>query len=523
MSASSLSGGSIRILWDATTPAEVTISGPGTEVFTVNGGAITFPYTLSASTTFDTNNSGTYDVSVKHHGYEVAGTPDGTRTCELSFGQQVTFAPTPDGTPHDKVLAHLSATFATVNDAHAPRSHRYAVTPTMVAQANASGHGWVAASGNTATLTLDDTAYAPIGAQSIKFVTNGSGGASRVDKTGLSFNWTDQSPVVWVMVDDPTKLNGLSLYLGDNGFANYYLWQFAPKITNENEFKAGEFVKITLNWGDATTSGSPNRAALTSARFFAQDFSTGACTVHFSGLAAQVEPTRYPSGVVVFTFDDARITQWSKARPILDKYGFPATAYVIAERVDSDGGSSWMTTAQLQDLQNKSGWEIGAHAYSQTFHDQVGGFTACTDAQLADDFANLKRWAAERGLSLGMDHLAYPQGLHNAAVLAMTRRYYTSGRGTWGKSGTASTWPPADPYRLRTRILSSGAESTLASLQTAVDRTVANGGMLVITGHALGAVADSLTWVEADFASLVSYVSASGAAVRTIGAALRGD
>ena len=112
MSASSLSGGSIRILWDAATSAEVTISGPGTEVFTVNGGAITFPYTLSASTTFDTNNSGAYDVSVKHHGYEVAGTPDGTRTCELSFGQQVTFAPTPDGTPHDKVLAHLSATYA---------------------------------------------------------------------------------------------------------------------------------------------------------------------------------------------------------------------------------------------------------------------------------------------------------------------------------------------------------------------------------------------------------------------------
>ena len=73
MSNHDLRGGSVRILWDADDTAQVNITradgSPAT--FTVAGSTATFPYTLSASTTFETNSSGDYLVSVEHHGIEV--------------------------------------------------------------------------------------------------------------------------------------------------------------------------------------------------------------------------------------------------------------------------------------------------------------------------------------------------------------------------------------------------------------------------------------------------------------------
>lgn len=108
----SLSGGSVRVLWDADDTAEVTITGSGSAVWTVSGGVVTFPYTLSSSTTFETTHAGSYDVSVEHHGYEVASTPDGTRNVELRFGEQAIFSPTPDGTPNNKFMSDLHGSLA---------------------------------------------------------------------------------------------------------------------------------------------------------------------------------------------------------------------------------------------------------------------------------------------------------------------------------------------------------------------------------------------------------------------------
>lgn len=111
----SLTGGSIRILWGASDAAEVTITG-GVSSWTVNGSAVTFPYSLSSSTTFETAHAGTYTVSVEHHGYEIANTPDGTREVELRFGEQEVFEPTVDGGGRgvsQDLMARLSATIAT--------------------------------------------------------------------------------------------------------------------------------------------------------------------------------------------------------------------------------------------------------------------------------------------------------------------------------------------------------------------------------------------------------------------------
>lgn len=89
----------IRVLWSEADNASVTIKGANgvaSPNFTVNGSAITFPYTLSASTSFVTKIADTYTVSVNYFGREIANTPDGVRKVDLTQDGELVFAPSPD-------------------------------------------------------------------------------------------------------------------------------------------------------------------------------------------------------------------------------------------------------------------------------------------------------------------------------------------------------------------------------------------------------------------------------------------
>jgi hypothetical protein len=117
----------------------------------------------------------------------------------------------------------------------------------------------------------------------------------------------------------------------------------------------------------------------------------------------------------------------------------------------------------------------------------------------------------------GLDHIAYPQGKADDMVLAMTRRYFTSGRTTLQRG--KETLPPADPHRIRIRGLDNG--TTLALAKAYVDVAKASKSLVVFTGHKIGAVSDNLTWVDTDLAELTDYIAAKGLPVKTMSAALR--
>jgi peptidoglycan/xylan/chitin deacetylase (PgdA/CDA1 family) len=84
--------------------------------------------------------------------------------------------------------------------------------------------------------------------------------------------------------------------------------------------------------------------------------------------------------VVAVTFDDAFRTVITLARPVLDRFGFPATVFAPTELVDSEPPVTWpgverwlggpaeqelalMSWAELRALAD-AGWEIGSHTAS---------------------------------------------------------------------------------------------------------------------------------------------------------------
>ena len=108
-----------------------------------------------------------------------------------------------------------------------------------------------------------------------------------------------------------------------------------------------------------------------------------------------------------------------EAFPILEKYTFPATVFVISSVIGEPGH---MTAEQILELADK-GWEIGSH--TETHSD----LTQLTDEQLKHELVNSKQHLEELGLIV--KNFASPYGKYDERVIKMIAKYYDSHRTAW--------------------------------------------------------------------------------------------
>lgn len=427
--------------------------------------------------------------------------------------------------PHATTAAQVGATTtADVYDlmepllAPKPLALRQLAGATMVTTLQ-SGHGWDATASTAGfTADLNHTADYVMGSQSTS-ITSGSGGTVRLSRTGMTaYDSTARQFALVLKVNDTALLAaaGLQFFAGSGGFASHYRWD-AWTTGNETQAFAlnDEWVMFIFNFQDANVVGTPARNNITDMRVAMTAAAGQVLTMKVNAVALIADPAPFPKGVISFAFDDGYLSQFTEVRRILDKYGYPATAYVVAEGIGVDPGL--MTLAQMQQLQNANGWEVAGHAQTWAAHNATGGLRAMSADALDLELRAHKRWLLDNGFR-GADHFAYPQGRYNATVLNGVRRYFSSARGTFLR--IKETWPPADPYRLRTRMLGTGI--TLATVTGEVDKAYTNASWYIISGHKLAATAaDGLTWAIADFQSLVDHIAGKGdMPVRTMGEVL---
>lgn len=141
---------------------------------------------------------------------------------------------------------------------------------------------------------------------------------------------------------------------------------------------------------------------------------------------------------VAITFDDAFRSVFALARPVLDRFGFPASVFAPTDGVSAGAALCWpgidqwlggphehelapMSWAELGSLAD-AGWEVGSHTASHPH------LTALDDDALEQELVRSKA-ACEQGLGRPCDSLAYPYGDVDARVVEAAARagYETAG------------------------------------------------------------------------------------------------
>jgi len=138
---------------------------------------------------------------------------------------------------------------------------------------------------------------------------------------------------------------------------------------------------------------------------------SGYRSISFSELADALEyGAPLPERPVILSFDDGWENQFQHGFPLLQKYGFTGTFYIVSGYLDHQ---NFMTTDQLNTMM-AAGMVVGSHSRT---HPVLAGFGG---ARLKDEVAGSKAWLEDH-LGIAIDTFAYPYGSYTAAVAAATK------------------------------------------------------------------------------------------------------
>jgi peptidoglycan/xylan/chitin deacetylase (PgdA/CDA1 family) len=223
-----------------------------------------------------------------------------------------------------------------------------------------------------------------------------------------------------------------------------------------------------------------------------------------------------PTPLVSFTFDDGMASSLTQAAPTLQKYGLTGTNYVITNCVGmttvpntcrANTDVPYMTWAQLTQLQNTYGWEIGSHTVDHQCLVSVGGdcqATKLTAAQVDAELANSKAALAANGFNATA--FAAPYGDYDMSAVARVAKYYSSMRG-FADTGN-NIWPLGD-YLLR-NVPVQEVTTPVATLKAQVDAAIANKQWVVFTFHDIrvtpSRTPDDYQYGTAELDQLAAYV-----------------
>jgi peptidoglycan/xylan/chitin deacetylase (PgdA/CDA1 family) len=134
-------------------------------------------------------------------------------------------------------------------------------------------------------------------------------------------------------------------------------------------------------------------------------------SVSFSDVADCLEyGIALPERPVILSFDDGWDNQFNFGFPLLQKYGFTGTFFIVSGFLDHQ---NFMTTDQLKAMV-AAGMTIGGHSRT---HPALAGLGAM---RLQDEIAGSKLWLRER-LGVPIDTFAYPYGSYTASVAAIVK------------------------------------------------------------------------------------------------------
>jgi len=217
-----------------------------------------------------------------------------------------------------------------------------------------------------------------------------------------------------------------------------------------------------------------------------------------------------PNGMVVITADDSHVTQYTVLKDALAARGWKATLMPIPGSHGTDS-NVFMTDAQVQELHDTYGWEVGAHCYDVSSHGK--GLPNLTQAQRLAEFEAVRSWQKSMGFS-SPSH-SYPLGTHDAATEADVAKYWSASR-LASSHGFNETATPARRYSIAAENITIGA----TAIGTAATKAKNDKGVLFVMLHSIAATGDANNITPATLTAVLDAIAASGCDVVTMEQAL---
>jgi peptidoglycan/xylan/chitin deacetylase (PgdA/CDA1 family) len=136
-------------------------------------------------------------------------------------------------------------------------------------------------------------------------------------------------------------------------------------------------------------------------------------------LATSIGTNGYYDKVVILNFDDGRLSQYTNALPILDKYGFKATFYVVCNYIGKKEG--YMDWTEIKTLQ-KEGHDIGSHSMNHVRLEQL------SKKNVEYEVGQSKRCLQDHGINAKSFAYPFDSGTDDKTVINIVAKYYEIGR-----------------------------------------------------------------------------------------------
>ncbi len=121
---------------------------------------------------------------------------------------------------------------------------------------------------------------------------------------------------------------------------------------------------------------------------------------------------------VILTFDDGYKSQYTNAKPILDKYGYKATFYIVCNYVENNGRRIWEDITSLY----KEGHDIGSHTMNHADVSQT------SKKETSYEISESKQCLLNHGINATSFAYPFNGGTDEAAVVNTVAKYYDIAR-----------------------------------------------------------------------------------------------
>ena len=136
-------------------------------------------------------------------------------------------------------------------------------------------------------------------------------------------------------------------------------------------------------------------------------------------LATSAEMAGYNDKVIILNFDDGRLSQYTNAKPILDKYGFKATFYVVCNYIGKkDGYMDWNDIETLY----KQGHDIGSHSMNHAHLEKL------SKKGVSYEVAQSKKCFEDHGINVTSFAYPFNEGSSDKKVINIIAKHYDLAR-----------------------------------------------------------------------------------------------